>query len=96
MVTTESAKTRSPHCAATITSPTVDIPTADLNYNKELGKIPIGAYRVTAALVEKGGAKRAMTCARTFGVETAGSLDIFWECREHQEDRADPAVYLKD
>ena len=76
---------------------TIDFAPADLNYGKLTGRIPLGGYRLTATLIEKGGAKQAMPCSRSPGVGFGDSVDVFWECsRDDQEARVDPAVYLKD
>jgi hypothetical protein len=75
----------------------IDIVVADLDYGTRLGKIAVGAYRVTASLQEKNGTKLALQCARSFDGKYDNAVDIFWECsRDDQETRADPAIYLKE
>ena len=39
------------------------------DFNSPPKKVPLGAYRVTAIVIEKDGAKHAMKCSRVVGVE---------------------------
>jgi hypothetical protein len=76
---------------------TLDFDVRDLDYSAHPRSIPLGAYKVSAVLIEKDGGKRPLPCASGFSAEYGDSVDLFWEStRDYPEDRAEPMIYLKD
>jgi hypothetical protein len=76
---------------------TLDMDGAYASSHSSFRSVPMGAYRVTATLITKEGAKKPLQCARTYGVPFADSVDIVWESfRDDAERRANPAIYITD
>jgi hypothetical protein len=76
---------------------TIEMDVREADYSAHPRNIPLGAYKVSAMLIEKDGTKRVLPASRAFGGELADSVDLFWEStRDYPEDRAEPNIYLKD
>jgi hypothetical protein len=69
----------------------------DANYGGYARGIPPGAYRVTAAVVERDGTVRPLGCAMTFNGPFMTAADVFWEASHDNTDvRTEPTVYVQD
>jgi hypothetical protein len=76
---------------------TLDMDGAYASSHGTFRSVPLGAYRVTATLITREGARKPLQCARTYGVAFADSVDIAWESfRDDPDRRANPAIYITD
>lgn len=73
----------------------VELPTAGLG-GGQIARVPIGSYRVTAALVGADGASTPISCSTDINGR-ADFAEVFWERDRGSEfTRADPHVYFRD
>jgi hypothetical protein len=76
---------------------TLDMDGAYASSHGTFRSIPLGAYRVSATLIDKNGGKKLLQCKPSYGNEYSDSVDILWQSfKDDPERRGNPSIYIKD